>query len=169
MANTYTLIASVTVGSGGAQSMAFTSIPQTYTDLLLRVSARNTNDNYGGYTVYRTSISTRFEGKFLSTDSGSAGSGTTSEFFFTRSSNTANTFSSEDLYIPNYTSSVNKPLIADGAVENNSTSSYRFNSLYGYLLSDTAAINQLYVEVGPGFPDKFTQYSTAYLYGISNA
>jgi hypothetical protein len=169
MAKTYTLIASVTVGSGGAQSMSFTSIPQTYTDLLLKVSARNTNNNYGGYTVYRTSISTRFQGKFLSTDSPNIGSGTTSEFFFPFSSNTASIFSSEDIYFPNYTSSNNKTVSADGAVENNSTSSYRFNSIYAYSLADSAAINQLYVEVGAGFPDKFDQYSTAYLYGISNA
>lgn len=167
--STYTLIASVTVGSGGAQSMAFTSIPQTYTDLLLRVSARNTNNNYGGYTVYRTVIGTRFEGKFLSWDSSSAGSGFTSEFFFPGSSNDANVFSNDDLYIPNYTSSNNKSMSAESIVENNSASNYRFNTLYAYLLSDSAAINQLYVEVGPGFPDKFTQYSTAYLYGISNA
>ena len=169
MATTYTLISSVTVGSGGAQSMAFTSIPQTYTDLLLRVSARNTNDNYGGYVVYRTVIGTRFEGKFLSWDSSSAGSGTTSEFFFPRSSNTANIFSNDDLYIPNYTSSNNKSMSAESIVENNGSSGYRFNTFYGYSLADTAAINQLYVEVGPGFSDKFAQYSTAYLYGIKAA
>ena len=34
MANTYTLIASLTVGSGGAANIEFTSIPATYTDLL---------------------------------------------------------------------------------------------------------------------------------------
>jgi hypothetical protein len=38
--NTYTLISSVTVGSGGAANMGFTSIPATYTDLLVKLSAR---------------------------------------------------------------------------------------------------------------------------------
>ena len=40
MATTYTLISSVTVGSGGAASIEFTSIPADYTDLLLKVSMR---------------------------------------------------------------------------------------------------------------------------------
>ena len=36
------LISSVTVGSGGASSIDFTSIPQTYTDLVVRWSTRGT-------------------------------------------------------------------------------------------------------------------------------
>ena len=35
---TYTLIASNTVGSGGTASIEFNSIPQTYTDLLIKIS-----------------------------------------------------------------------------------------------------------------------------------
>jgi hypothetical protein len=34
MATTYEIIASVTVGSGGAANIEFTSIPATYTDLV---------------------------------------------------------------------------------------------------------------------------------------
>ena len=40
MPNTYIKIASITVGSGGASSVSFTSIPSTYTDLCLLSSAR---------------------------------------------------------------------------------------------------------------------------------
>jgi hypothetical protein len=36
MANTYEAIATVEVGSGGASTIDFTSIPSTYTDLVLR-------------------------------------------------------------------------------------------------------------------------------------
>ena len=46
MANTYTLIASNTVGSGGAASISFSSIPSTYTDLLVKISTR---DNTGSF------------------------------------------------------------------------------------------------------------------------
>ena len=43
MANpTMTLIASNTVGSGGASSVTFSSIPQTYTDLVVKI--KNTFD-----------------------------------------------------------------------------------------------------------------------------
>jgi len=51
MATTYTLISSVTVGSGGAATMTFSSIPQTYTDLLVRVSARNTSTSGSGLNM----------------------------------------------------------------------------------------------------------------------
>ena len=44
MATTYTLISSVTVGSGGAASIEFTSIPSTYTDLVLKLSARSSRN-----------------------------------------------------------------------------------------------------------------------------
>jgi len=40
MANTYTLIASSTVGSGGAATVSFSSITATYTDLCLLASVR---------------------------------------------------------------------------------------------------------------------------------
>jgi hypothetical protein len=41
MANTYEAIATVTVGSGGATDIEFTSIPGTYTDLLIKSSLRS--------------------------------------------------------------------------------------------------------------------------------
>ena len=34
------LIGSVTVGAGGSSTITFSSIPSTYTDLVLRISAR---------------------------------------------------------------------------------------------------------------------------------
>ena len=40
MATTFTKIASVSVGSGGAATMSFTSIPSTYTDIVVKLSAR---------------------------------------------------------------------------------------------------------------------------------
>ena len=46
MANTFTKIASVTVGSGGASTMAFSSIPATYTDLQLLITSQTTSNNY---------------------------------------------------------------------------------------------------------------------------
>jgi hypothetical protein len=45
-----TLISSVTVGSGGAADIEFTSIPATYTDLLVKISIRNATS--GATRVY---------------------------------------------------------------------------------------------------------------------
>ena len=52
--NTYVLLSSVTVGAGGASSINFTSIPATYTDLVLKISAR-TNSTGAGST-YKISL-----------------------------------------------------------------------------------------------------------------
>jgi len=51
MANTFVKIASVTVGAGGASSIDFTSIPGTYTDLKVVISARGSRSNSGSQTV----------------------------------------------------------------------------------------------------------------------
>ena len=43
MAANYTLLEKITVGSAGASSVTFSSIPQTgYTDLVVKYTARNT-------------------------------------------------------------------------------------------------------------------------------
>jgi hypothetical protein len=47
MAYTYSKIASVTIGSGGSSSINFIAIPQNYTDLILKLSARD--DTAGTY------------------------------------------------------------------------------------------------------------------------
>jgi len=167
---TYTFIASVTVGGSGAQSMEFTNIPATYTDLLLRISGRNVADNYGGFPVRMNTNSTPFQGRWISgTGSTGAESGTSDEFYFTRSSSSANAFCSTDIYIPRYLSSDNKIISAEDASDSTSTGSYRFNDLFAYDIADTNAINKLAATIGSGFADKWTQYSSAYLYGISNA
>ena len=48
MANTYVLIASSTIGSGGGSSFDFTSIPSTYTDLLVKYSCRQNTSTGNG-------------------------------------------------------------------------------------------------------------------------
>ena len=54
MADTYVLINSVTVGAGGASTIEFTSIPSTYTDLLLYCSVRDSATSTGVQNLYIT-------------------------------------------------------------------------------------------------------------------
>jgi hypothetical protein len=54
MANTYTLISSVT--ATGGTSVSFTSIPQTYTDLVILVSAKSTYTSGGGSASFSISF-----------------------------------------------------------------------------------------------------------------
>jgi hypothetical protein len=177
MANTMTLIASSTVGSGGASSIDFSSIPATYTDLCLEVSARTTNWGYSYNNLYLSingaPSGTAYSDKVLyavGTSTGSFSQSSTSQLLVgatPSTAGTANTFSNTMVYIPNYTSSNYKSASADGASErNSSTNGDIFLSLIAELWSSTSAITSLSLTSDSS---TFVQYSTAYLYGVKNA
>jgi hypothetical protein len=77
---------------------------------------------------------------------------------------TANTFSNGEIYIPNYAGSNYKSWSSDAVTENNATSADM--SLVAGLTSITAAITSITIAGAAG---NLVQYSTAYLYGVSNA
>ena len=164
---TYTLISSVTVGSGGAATIEFTSIPQTYTDLCVMASMRSLGSQAGIYIRPNGSTS-NLSARKLYGDGVSAASNTTGSSIFSfginYTGNTANTFSNMSIYIPNYTGSNYKSLSVDAVNETNATEA--FSNFVAGLWSDTTAISSMTL-----LPESnsFAQYSTAYLYGISNA
>jgi len=168
MANTFELIASSTVGSGGAASIDFTSIPSTYTDLCLKVSGRSASSGVNNYTLEFNNLSTNFSRRNLFGSGSSVGSGSASNntTFAIGEPNTytANTFDNLEIYFPNYAGSSNKSFSIDAVTENNATESYAV--LEAGLWSNTSAINRIKI-----FPSgsTFLQYSTAYLYGVKNA
>ena len=178
MANTYTLIASATAGSGGTQVFDFTSIPSTYTDLLLRVSARTnfTSSAFGDFFLIvnggTTSSYRTLYGGQSSAGSGNASALNYMEAGFTNASpSTANTFSSHDIYIPNYAGSTNKSISIDAVQENNLAEAFKF--FVAGLASTTSVINRLTISGGTTASglstNSFVQYSTASLYGIKNS
>jgi hypothetical protein len=162
---TYIQIASVTVGSGGASTIDFTSIPSTYTDLLLNFSTRcSQNGTFGIRVAYNTTAS-NFTGIYIQGNGAAASSGSAPQLVGVSPGNaiTANTFNSGSLYIPNYAGSNNKSFSADDVLENNATTAYQ--TLNAGLWSQTAAINA--IKLTPDSASTFIQYSTATLYGIS--
>ncbi len=166
MANTYEAIATVTVGAGGAASIDFTSIPQTYTDLHLLVSMREeTSASAVAFIKFNNTTTNRSE-RYLQGNGSSASSGTTTvlQFIVCQPSDTANTFGNASIYIPNYTSSNNKSVSSDSVSENNATGA--FSRLVAGLWSNTSAINQITITTDTG---DVAQYSTATLYGIKNS
>jgi hypothetical protein len=168
MANTYTLISSVTVGSGGAATMGFTSIPSSYTDLLVRFSARsNRAAVVDGVNISFNGSTSSFTGRYIEGDGSTVISATSTRFAGGAVGNTAtaSTFGNVDIYIPNYTASVNKSFSVDSVTENNATAAYA--DFVAGLWSNTAAITS--IDLSPLVGSLFNQYSTAYLYGISNA
>jgi len=167
MANTYEAIATVTVGSGGAATIGFTSIPATYTDLLLKLSARNETSNVTGVFISFNGSTTTFSGKYLESNGATAASGSLARYIGVENPGTAtaNTFSNCEVYIPNYASANNKSFSADTVSENNGTTAYAtFNA---GLWSTTAAITSITLQIDAA--QDFNQYSTATLYGIKNS
>jgi hypothetical protein len=166
MPNTYTLIASSTVGSGGAATITFSSIASTYTDLLL-VSSLRSNGSFTNQDLVLTfnGSSANLSQIFLiGTGSVLIGSGSTDFFGGTvnGATSTADTFSNNSVYIPNYTNTTaNKSGSIDGVRENNATNTSTY--LGAGLRSNTAAITSITLGLSS---DNFVQYSTAYLYGI---
>ena len=168
MATTYELIASTTVGSGGTTTIDFNSIPQTYTDLLLKISDRNNrsalNDAIG---LNFNGSSSSYSGRRLYGDGSNATSDTESVYGIidNATTSTSNTFANIEFYIPNYTSSNYKSISVDGVQENNATTAY--STLFTSLWSNTSAITSINIKLQNA--TLFLQYSTAYLYGIKNS
>jgi hypothetical protein len=168
MANTYKLIASSTVGSGGAANIEFTSIPATYTDLLIKYSARSSNSSFGLYITINASSPHAITSRFLEGDGSTVNNnipGDNIAGYIGRSTQTASTFSNGELYFPNYLSGNNKSFSSDSVNETNGTSA--FSALAALLWSNTAAITS--IKLTAPTSATFVQYSTAYLYGISNS
>lgn len=170
MATTYKLISSVTVGSGGAANIEFTSIPATYTDLLYKISGRFSVDSASAFLRYN-GTTTNGKSKWIEADGTSVTNSTDGSNQYgpvhgvVNSTKTANTFGNAEIYIPNYTLSNDKSSSTDGVTENNGTATTM--ALGANLWSNSAAITS--IQIVPAAGGNFEQYSTAYLYGISNA
>jgi hypothetical protein len=166
---TMTLIQTTTLGTAAA-TIELTSIPQTFTDLVILASVR-ANTGTQEYLV----------GSFNSTTTGynarelvGTGTGAISNTFTTGASArvlglapgnglTANTFSNTAIYLPNYSGSATKSWLGDGVTENNATSS--FQGLIAGLWSNAAAITS--ISISPFTATTWLADSTISLYGIT--
>jgi hypothetical protein len=163
MATTFTKIASVSVGSGGASSIQFTSIPNTYTDLCIKFSGRSTgNDVDNTVTLNATGKTSGI--RLYGNGSGTASDTAVGGGLVTPSSATASTFGSTEYYLPNYLSSSQKSLSIDAVNENNGTSAYA--NLSAQLFNLTVAVTSITLANNT---DNYAQYSTATLYGIKSS
>ena len=178
MANTFTLIeaqtlsssqASITLGSGG-------TIPQTYTDLKVVISSRNADTVEGAFCRFNSDSGTNYEwiqlkgtgSSAVSNKAVSFGSPYTTGVYWRSdiSSQTANTFASTDIYLPNYTdSSTYQSASVDSVTENNATAAEA--TVIAGIWNNNAAVTSIsFVTEGGG---NFVAGSTFYLYGIKNS
>lgn len=163
MAGVLIPISSTTLGSSAA-SVTFSSIPQTYTDLVVRMSVRT------DFAMVAPSVSVTFNGAgtfsrtyiFGNGSTASSGRATGGAAFYAPSDGanaTANTFSSAEIYLPNYTGSAQKPILMISSVENNATDSLIWCE--AELFNGTYAINTITIS-----NTNIVAGSTFHLYGI---
>ena len=170
MPTTFVKIQTVTVGAGGAATIDFTSIPQTYTDLKVVLCVRTSGSGTAGSNALYfqiNGVTTNRTNRVLYGTGSAAGSfAPTTPYAGAMASAgvTASVFSSHEIYIPNYTSANNKSYSVDSVSEDNATSGEQ--DLGAGLWSSTAVITSLSFYPSAG---SFAQYSTATLYGIKSS
>lgn len=162
------LISTTTVGVGGASSITFSSIPATYTDLVLVYSLRSGYaSEIAGLAIGFNSDSTTGNYTWRTLYGYGTGAGSTTSSFnkignMVGANATANTFSNGAITIPNYANSSTKIATNDDVTENNGTVAYQ--DLIALQWNNTAIVNSITL-LGYN-SDTIQQYSTASLYGI---
>jgi hypothetical protein len=173
MPSTYELIKGETIGSAAA-SYTFTAIPSTYTDLVVRISARGSDNAYDNDVMYITFNGTggtaysvtrlyangasAFSNRSLSQAQIDEGGGVSGGLA------TSNTFSSFEMYVPNYTGTTQKPISIISLYENNGTTARMFAD--AALVNITSAFTSITLDLLVG---NFVSGSSFYLYGISKS
>lgn len=160
----------IELGSAAA-NITFSSIPQTYTDLLIKFSIRsnrtpNTEDSvlvrFNGVTTGYTTRALFAAGSvFTATDTASTG---ITRIFAATAAQTSSTFSNSEVYIPNYTSATAKSVSGDSANETNGTDAWK--SIAAGLWDNTAAIST--IALIPNVGTQFEAGSSATLFGIKS-
>lgn len=178
MANTFVKIATVDVSAGGSSSIDFTSIPSTYTDLLVKWSLRsNSTSGNNEYNLLRfnNDSGSNYSLRSITGDASSASSGSRlnqTELWANNSSagannanDVGNTFSNGEIYLPNYLTSSQKSALIDVVVESNSTSNAKIGLGSG-IWTGTSAINAIKMFPLSGI---WVQHASATLYGIKSS
>jgi len=177
MAITYKLIAStVTTGS----SVTFSSIPATYTDLVIRASVgpegfyNPSFDQFVRLWITTNASSGLISGTYIQGNGTTALSARETETswwqagIFTQSNaNSANSVSSVEVYIPNYLNTSSKVMFANTTQENNTANgdTTRVGDYAGLTRSTSAITSITMIGTYAGIPAG----SSFYLYGIKNS
>jgi len=174
MANTYVALAKSVLTSSTA-TVTFSSIPQTYTDLILLFSTRDdrpannqnsfslvingdTGTNYSNTNVYG------YQSNVVYSDRR-----TSAAFLRVSTSNTLNntadTFTNGELIFSNYTSTSSRAISLSCVMENNTTTGIYMPFLSAQLYRGTSALSSFVMT--PESSASFVSGSSFYLYGIN--
>ena len=154
-----------------ASTVTFSNIPSGYTDLKVVISSRATGSRSDDAMLIRfnsDSTAGNYSIKWLRGNGSSATSGDGTGYAggyvgeFNGGASTSNTFTSQEIYIPNYRSSSAKSFSVDITEEANQTTVYAH--LVAGLWTGTAAITT--ITLVDHNSNNFAISSTATLYGI---
>lgn len=171
MPATYIQIASNILSTNTA-TITFSSIPNTYTDLLLKISARTASNaeydplylDFNNDTASNYSVQTlRGSGAFAEAFRTSSTNPITNNYAFNAATSTANTFANCEIYIPSYLTATNKPLNVFTAQEMAATGANVVQQ--AALWRNTAAITSIRMYSN----GSFVTGSSFFLYGIKNS
>jgi len=171
---TMTKIGTYTVGAGTDSSVSFTNIPQTYTDLIVKVSGHLTGTGFGAATIKLifNSSTSGYSWRSVLTDSagGSYSQKGDSVAFIeagilpaSQSSPTLNVFGVADMLISNYSSNNSRAVSIDYAQESGGVDNYI--GFVSGIWSNTAPVTSLTITPNSS---NFSQYSTFTLYGVKS-
>ena len=161
---TMQVIQHIELGSAQAE-IQFSSIPTTFTDLVIVASLRTSTVN-ADIGVKLNGSTANFSNRYLIGNGSSGGSGSAIGNYVgttSRSDMSANTFGSVRIYIPNYRAAVAKSISSDSVSENNGT--FANQVISAILWNDTSAISSL--ALYSVFGGDLVQNSSATLYGIT--
>jgi hypothetical protein len=154
--------------SSSVSSITFNNIPQTYTDLKIVTSVRCdfAAVRLAGAIRFNGDASSLYSDTIVSGDGASASSGRSQTTFgytseTTGTTATANVFANNDIYIPNYTSTMFKQYLSDSSSEHIGNQG---NFLYAGLYRANSRITS--ITLFPGGGANFIANSKFTLYGI---
>lgn len=164
--SSYDSIATVTVGSGGTSTVTFTSIPQTYTHLQLRVYTGTSTLNNSGAVYFNNDTTDANYGQHNVQGNGtSAASGYNGGAWLINFSGNSTYFSSSVIDILDYTNT-NK-FTTSRALNGYDANGSGGVDLVSTLWRNTAAISR--IDIKTNSAATFVQYSSFALYGIKGA
>ena len=172
--NSYASIGTVTVGSGGASTITFSSIPSTYTHLQIRISAQTNRATYGTDSIamrFNSDTTSSYDTHELIGANGSANAysttSTNTPYWDAMGTSTSGAFGAGIFDILDYanTNKYKTSRLFLGSDNNGSISSNTGAITLGSgLWQSTNAITS--INFLPIYGSLFNQYSTFALYGI---
>ena len=159
-------IQTITAGSAVA-SLDFT-VPSGYDDLMLVTSLRSARSaGFEEYRIYFNGANSNLSARNLGGDGASASSFAPAYGYIgvgNSSTSTSNTFTSQQIYISNYSSNTAKSYSVESVSEANATTAY--SDIVAGLWNSTAAITS--ITLTNSTSSNWLQGSTATLYGIKS-